>query len=956
MSTGVLTPTGNIWKAVRGASRSLTGIMVSPCAHLMCCAAFAATLLCLPASRCAADSIHVGEGSQTLTQAYDTTARYVRIKCEKTNPWETLNANGTWGFSFFGLTRDGELVPYSASAQAHGSDGSDASAVLSTVRAEKDANWQQPMGVDLIVDMGEATTFNGYSYGQPWNCPGRAPYDFTIEISVDGSEWFLWERRRGAMSGQYGTSDGIGSYAPRTDPQPVANAVPIFAATDTVTIDAGAELVLDHVNGRVPNLSGAGTLRIAGGRIILTGDCTFTGVIAGYGEVVIATENAEIGPLSFGATAFEVTNDGKARTLKLASGFLPVLKDSADAPLTVELNGAVGRLAQPKRIVTAFGEAASTVPLHGKTIYRNATVETLDSAPRIARFIRYVTVKGFSTVHVIGDIQLRLGGVRQALPTAAHGWHNLYATTNFTQHGITSQDAFGKRNSDRLRYLSDGDNETYYQWNVADIGGSKVEAYAQIDMPYPIAFDSVSIAVPSSATTDNGAHLPQQWIIETSMDGELWTQVQMQDSDYEYGTWPYRRGELRDEAVPESEDWTRGAVEIADGALEIANSLRYLKLLVYGLSGDGGTNVGSLLSFGEMQLHSGGVWQPWPSGVTAKWTGKGDMSVTNVCNSTAEFVTNVWNNYATNQTRDQGVEAQWPVGSAAAVAQGVGFVIDGGTGLSFDAYALYMGGQWLPNNRVPNVWTLSASYDGVNYAEIDRCDNGYELVSKRPVDNPRNWAYMYDHWFCTRAVDLSSLAALGQTDMLPDDGELTVGEGSVFTLRSAKETVGSLTGGGTVAFEGRAPVLTVSGADFSGSITGEGTLVLAGGTNHFDNANLSGVRRIVIAESAVVTGSAQFGGGDLTVESSGGVWAAVFSGIGKFSLAGEPLVMARMPADGTDAVSRCCFSYAETDSGSKQLFGLSEIVGFKAKFLTSAKADDSAMWFRASKFGFIVIR
>ncbi len=953
MSTGVLTPTKNAGNALRGAVRCVAGIRVSPCTHLVCCAAFAATLTCLPTDRCAADSIHVSEGSQTLTQTYDTTARYVRVKCEKTNPWETLNANGTWGFSFFGLTRDGARVPYAANAQAQGSDGSDASAVLSINRADGDgANWQRQMGVDLIVDIGETTTFNGYSYGQPWNCPGRAPYDFTIEISVDGDEWFLWETRKGAMSATYGTSDGIGSYAPRTDPQPVANSVPIFAATDTVTIDAGAELVLDHVNSRVPNLSGAGTLRLAGGRIILTGDCTFTGVIDGYGEVVIATGNAEIGSLSFGTTAFEVTNDGKARTLKLADGFLPALKDSANAPLTIELSGTVGRLAQPKRMVTAFGEAASAIPLHGKTIYRNAIVETLVGAPRLARFIRYVTVKGFSTAHVIGDIQLRLGGVRQALPTAAHGWQNLYATTNFTQHGITSQDAFGNRNSDRLRYLSDGDNETYYQWNVADIRGSKVEAYAQIDMPYPVAFDSVSIAVPSSAMTDNGALLPQQWIIETSVDGELWTQVQVQDSDYEYGLYPYKRGELRDDAVPESGNWARGAVEIADGTFEIANSLRYLKLLVYGLSGNGGTNVGTFLSFGEMQLHNGGEWQSWPSGVTAKWTGTDDRTVTNVCNSTAEFVTNVWNNYETNQARDHGGEAQWSVGSAETVAQGVGFVIDGGTNLSFDTYALYMGGQWLPNNRVPNVWTLSASYDGENYAEIDRCDNGYELVSERPG----NWAYMYDHWFCTRAVDLSSLAALGETDMLPDDGELTIGEGCEFTLRSSKEKVGSLIGGGTVAFTGRAPSLTVSGADFSGSITGAGTLVLSGGTNHFDNANLSGVRKIVIAESAVVTGSAQFGGGDLTVESSGGVWAAEFSGIGKFSLTGDPLVMARVPADGTGAVSRRCFSYAETDSESKQLFGMSEIVGFKAKFLTSAKADDAAMRFRASKFGFIVIR
>lgn len=920
-------------------------------------AMIAVSSLCLTALRCPAEELHVSEGIQTLTQAYDTTARYVRVKCTKTNPWETQNANGTWGFSFFGLTHDGALVPYAESAKAYGSDGSDASAVLSTERADgSDANWQKPLGVVLTIDLGAQTAFNGYSWGQPWNCPGRAPYDFTIEISVDGEEWLPWEVRKGAMSAIYGTSDGVNTYAPRTDPQPVANSVTPFAATDTVTVDEGAELVLDHVNGRIPNLSGAGTLRLAGGRIILTGNFGFTGVIAGHGQIVIATENAELGTFSFGATSFEVVNEGKARTLKLSGGFLPELKDSEAAPLTLDLNGGIGRLAQPKRVVTAFGEPATSAPLHGGIVYRDAAVETLTGAPRIARFIRYVTVSGFSGVHVIGDIQLRLGGVRQELPGTAYGWQNLYATTNFTQGGITSQDVFGARTSDRLQYLADGDNETYYQYNEKVINGGAVEAYAQIEFPYSVAFDSVSLAVPSSETISNGAHLPQRWIIETSVDGETWTQVQSQDADYEYGQYPYVRGELRDDAVPESEDWVCGAVEVASGTLEVSNPLRYLKLLVYGLSGDGGTNVGKFISFGEMQLHSGGTWQPWASGATARWTGTDDLSASNLCNSTAEFVTNVWNNYDTNQSRDRGGEAQWSVGSVEAVAQGVGFIIDGGADLRFDTYSLYMGGQWLPNNRVPNVFALFASYDGENYAEIDRCENGYEIVSERPVAKPRDWAYVYDHWFCTRAVDLSSLASIGQTDRLPDSGTLTVGTGCTFSLRSAKETVGSLNGGGTVTLAGNYPELTVCGADFSGAIAGDGTLVLAGGTNHFDNADLSGVRRIVVAQSAVVTGSAHFGGGDLTVESAGGVWAAEFSGIGKFTLTGEPLAIRPMASDSAAGVARRCFAYAETDSGSQGLFGQSKISGFKAKFLVSARSDDAEMWFRANRFGFIVIR
>ncbi len=899
-----------------------------------------------------AESVSVTEGSQTLTQSADTTARYLRVKCLSTNPWETQHAGVLWGFSFFGVTKDGDLVAYPSGTTAKGSDGSDAAALLSTERgSSSDYNWQSGKDTSLIIDMGENVTFNGYSWGQVWNAPGRAPYDFTIEISLDGEEWFMWEERRGAMSAAWGVSDGTGSYCPRTDAQPVANAIPIFDAADTVTISAEATLVLDHVNGRVPNLSGAGTLRVEGGHIILTGNCTFTGSIEGWGYVDFATEN-DVLHVAFGSSAFVVRNLEKAHTWRV-TGILPETLDSAAAPLSLVLSGAVQRMPVPKTVTTTYGEEVAPTALHGTTTFENATVTVLSGAPRIARFLRYMTItpEGGTDVHMVGEVELRLAGERQAIPDASYYWQNWYATTNFTLHAISSQNAWEGRYHGTLTNLTDGDPDTYYQ--KQGINGTAKEPYAQIDMRYPIAFDTASLSVSSQEKLANGAYLPQQWIIETSADGWNWTRVQTQDTNYAYkGAWPYERGELTDTAVAESSVWVKGAVAVAEGTCAVDNALKYLRMLIYGLSGNGGENVGKFTSFGEMQLYKDSVWQSWATGTTAEWIpSTTSTSATNICNSTAEFKGGYWSCYQDNQANDQGGEAQYSVASAEVVANGIGFIIKSPSDLSFDSYALYMGAQWEANNRVPNKWQIDVSYDGSSWATIDSCDNGYEIFTAI-VGNER---YMWDHRFCVRSVDNSTLVTINETDDFSDDETLTIAAGATLKVHSARETIGRLEGAGTVAFSGHSPALIVKGAEFSGKVTGSGELIFASGTNHLDGADLAGVSKITLREGAVVTGSASFGGNDLTVVSEGGAWAAECSNIGTFTLTGSPLVMPRLVAAGDSRVVRKCFEYTATDEDSKELFRASTAAEYPEKYSISLTATDQAMTFKAAAPGLAII-
>lgn len=893
-----------------------------------------------------AESVSVTEGSQTLTADADTTARYFRITCTKTNPWETTNANGTWGFTFFGPTKDGELVAYPSTATAEGSNGTDASVVLNTSR-DASSQWQQPMGTILTIDAGEELTFNGYSWGPPVISTGRAPYDFTIEISKDGEEWFLWEDRKGAMSAGWGVSDGKGDYAPRTDAQPVANMMPIFDAADTVSVAEDATLVLDHVNGRVPNLSGAGTLRVEGGHIILTGNCTFTGTIEGWGYVDFATENDTLS-FSFATTAFLVTNLNKARTWNV-TGYLPEVTDSEAAPLSLVFSGEVKRLAVPKKVVTTYGDTVTPAALHGKTTFNNATVETLSGAPRIARFVRYQTIKGFSNVHTIGEVELRLGGVRQAPPTNNYCFQNFFATTNFTQGMISSQAIWDYRKSGNVGNLMDGDPDTYFQKSGT---GNADEPYGEVDMATPIPFDTVAVFVPSYEAVPNGAHLPQQWIVETSADGWTWTRAQDQDTDYDVGAWPYTRGEFTDDPVKEIAAWPKGTVEVASGSFEAKNALTKLKLTVTGLSGTGGDNVGTFLSFGEMQLLSGDTWQAWPTGTSAAWS-DGDTSntsITNICNSFGAFDSDAsnWKNYETNTANDYNKPVQRNYSSTDEVAQGVGFIITSPSDLTFDTYTLYMDANWDAYNRVPNVWTLSASFDGENWATIDSCSDGYAIYKTRS-----GWAF--DHFFYKGAVDFSSLVTIAGSDLLSDDEAVTVAKGATLAVHSVRETVGSLEGAGTVAFSGHSPALILKGTSFSGSVTGSGELVFEEGTHTLNAANLAGVSKITLRAGATVTGSATFDGNDLTIVSEGGSWAVECSDIGTFTLTGEPLVLPKLATDDAKVVTRTVFAYTSTDDASKALFEKSSVSGFAEKAKVSLKASDTKMTLRVTPEGMTII-
>ncbi|MCO6452555.1 MAG: autotransporter-associated beta strand repeat-containing protein, partial [Caldilineales bacterium] len=87
-------------------------------------------------------------------------------------------------------------------------------------------------------------------------------------------------------------------------------------------------------------------------------------------------------------------------------------------------------------------------------------------------------------------------------------------------------------------------------------------------------------------------------------------------------------------------------------------------------------------------------------------------------------------------------------------------------------------------------------------------------------------------WATTVSGGILALTGGSESDTLPDAGAVTVNSPGTLRIDDTEETIGSLSGNGTVEFswcgECTFPTLTLGSGSFSGDLTGEGDLVKAG--------------------------------------------------------------------------------------------------------------------------------
>ena len=160
--------------------------------------------------------------------------------------------------------------------------------------------------------------------------------------------------------------------------------------------------------------------------------------------------------------------------------------------------------------------------------------------------------------------------------------------------------------------------------------------------------------------------------------------------------------------------------------------------------------------------------------------------------------------------------------------------------MEFDGYNWWSGNDG--TGRDPYNWRFEVSNDGVSWVMLDEVLG--EDTIPAVTDASDNISYrnykMYEKTFGPLAQDLFS-----------DTAALCLGPAALVTLDNVVETVGTLSGAGTVTLSNGATLVVCPSEGnrdvFSGEISGLGTLVVRGGTMRYRKATF-GAGVMVVCE------------------------------------------------------------------------------------------------------------
>ena len=230
----------------------------------------------------------------------------------------------------------------------------------------------------------------------------------------------------------------------------------------------------------------------------------------------------------------------------------------------------------------------------------------------------------------------------------------------------------------------------------------------------------------------------------------------------------------------------------------------------------------------------------------------------------------------------------------------------------FDAY------RWYTANDVPGrdplSWKVEASMDGVNWTVADN-RSGQTITETR----------------FTLAGTYSIAQFTADMNVFSDQSATTVASPGALNIGSTRETVGALSGNGSVLLTAATlGINAFQNAAFSGNVTGSGSVVKTGaatqtlsgalsfsGTIAVENgvldltgAVLTGVTNIVIKTGGTLSGAATVSG-DLTVTFEGGLYSASLAVSGALTVVGT--VNLAVPNGTTYPLNQVLFSYASAD-------------------------------------------
>ncbi len=750
---------------------------------------------------------------------------------------------------------------------------------------------QHPTNVYVDVQFVDYPRVDGYRF-----VPSEienAPTDWDVyAFRADPSGWFLVDSRRGEQIGPQKLSwTGF-----RNNPGKTYTFSALGRPREQLGTGSSVELVRGgSYHMRVSSLetlflgalSGEADVRLEDGSWFAPGDMSgWTGSFVFQNTDGRANMARVLLDAGLGGAAQPVRLKGDNTNVSVENaGAAPVslLVDDATTSTRLRLADGDGPMGLVKRgsgtVTLGIDESDNT----GATVVEAGTLKVSGplGAERLAKSVRYVR---FSPTCVVGgaaykdsfnfnwgagDIQL-LDAAGEVVPWPA---------------GTTISAPWGGHATATLACLIDGDPATRGLVYNRDQKNNTAELTpVTVDTKTGVAFAGYRWYTSNGGSDRN--RTPTGWILETSDDGEAWTVVSTGSQNWggtdKDATANPRGPFTRDGAVRPASTLATLPTEFFAGTTARSTRAPALKARYFRFAPhetysplDYEHGYGWMVS--EFALFRDGARVDWPAGASATVTG-GDMNTSNG-SAVSKLCDNVTTGGTDNSTLHRVFVTQMPSWAE----------IDAGEEVAFDGYGFYSAAGGGILNRIPVSWTFSVSSDGTTWHEVDNRFQERSTVKGSDYTQQGVWSV---------ADKFPLLSAADATDALGDASPVEIASGATLAVDSVYEKFGSLSGAGTLALAGGSVAeinaCVAGAAAFSGAVTGAGTLAVCGDqAQTFADAALT-VPKLEL-NGGVVAGTASFGGGDLALACNGGALWGTLSGVGTLSLTGTPKIA--LPAD-----------------------------------------------------------
>ena len=303
----------------------------------------------------------------------------------------------------------------------------------------------------------------------------------------------------------------------------------------------------------------------------------------------------------------------------------------------------------------------------------------------------------------------------------------------------------------------------------------------------------------------------------------------------------------------------------------------------------------------EFSLYRDGERLDWPAGTTPRLVG-GTMHTENG-SALSKFCDNVITGGTDNATLHRCFVRTMPSS----------VTVDAVEEVTFDAYTFFSAAGGCYWNRIPTAWTVAVSTNGTDWVDVDS-----RVVSP---SNLTKATYTQQGLYSVGDV-YPVLDVTTARNSLGDESPVAIDSCATLAIAADYEKFGTLSGAGTLELQlgATAEINTLSGgaqlvvpAAFSGTVSGEGTLVVSGvATQTFANASLAGVTTLEV-NGGVVAGTAS-ATGSFAVSFGGGTWFGELATGGALTVTGAPVI--GLPVDMGAAFRKTLFTYTSIDTAS----------------------------------------